>query len=98
MTPCLMIAITVLFSATVVVSAPVTTPIPSLGAAGWTSALPVPVASNTTCTPETGLPEAFLTVAVMVTGSTPLASAPAGRDTVTSHLEGSGSEDEEHPR
>src|SRR5712692_1414152 len=68
----LIVADTVLVSATVELSVPVATPLAFVVAAGWVRVLPVPVAARTTVAPGIGLPRASLAVTVIVLWLVPL--------------------------
>ena len=70
----LIVADTVLASATVEPRVPVATPLAFVVPTGCVSALPVPVAASTTVAPLIGLPVASRAVTVIVT------AAAAGRD------------------
>src|SRR5260370_22003866 len=61
----LIVADTVLLSATVELKVPVATPLAFVVPTGWVSVLPVPVAASTTVAPGIGLPSASLAVTVI---------------------------------
>src|SRR5256886_16714417 len=61
-----MVAETVFDSATVELSVPVATPVPSVRPLGCVRVLPLPVAASTTVAPPIGLPLASLAVTVIV--------------------------------
>src|SRR2546430_14732972 len=61
-----MVAETVFDSATVELSVPVATPVPSVRPLGCVRVLPLPVAASTTVAPPIGLPLASLAVTVTV--------------------------------
>src|SRR5260370_14770518 len=62
----LMVAETVLESATVELSVPVATPLALVVPVGWVRVFPVPVAAKTTVAPLIGLPEPSFAVTVIV--------------------------------
>jgi hypothetical protein len=66
MATALIVADTVLDSASVALSVPVATPLAFVRPTGCVSVLPVPVAASTTVAPATGLPEASRAVTVIV--------------------------------
>ncbi len=68
----LIVAETVLDSATVELNVPVATPLAFVAAVGWVSAFPVPVAASTTVAPAIGFPEASRAVTVIVDVVAPL--------------------------
>src|SRR5712692_7025787 len=72
MATALIVADTVLVSATVELSVPVATPLAFVVPTGWVSVLPVPVAARTTVAPGIGLPSASLAVTVIVLWLVPL--------------------------
>src|SRR5260370_37502275 len=72
MATALIVADTVLLSATVELSVPVATPLAFVVPTGWVSVLPVPVAASTTVAPGIGLPRASLAVTVIVLWLVPL--------------------------
>src|SRR5260370_177565 len=72
MATALIVADTVLLSATVELRVPVATPLAFVVPTGWVNVLPVPVAASTTVAPGIGLPRASLAVTVIVLWLVPL--------------------------
>src|SRR6266849_7797046 len=72
MATALIVADTVLVSATVELRVPVATPLAFVVAAGWVSVLPVPVAASTTVAPGIALPNWSFAVTVIVLWLVPL--------------------------
>src|SRR5437763_1931048 len=79
-----MAAETVLSPAAVELSAPVATPLASVGPTGWLSVLPVPVAASTTVAPTIGLRLASWAVTVIVALPLPAAIVGGAAATVES--------------
>src|SRR5260370_9212191 len=84
MATALIVADTVLLSATVELRVPVATPLAFVVPTGWVSVLPVPVAASTTVAPEIRLPNWSFAVTVSVLWLVPL-EAVIGEDTRTAH-------------
>src|SRR5258708_39981027 len=78
MATALIVADTVLLSATVELRVPVATPLAFVVPTGWVSVLPVPVAASTTVAPEIGLPNWSFAVTVSVLWLVPLEAVIGG--------------------